>query len=70
MEASIIQANGRRFLLAYLQPGDIGGLISLLDRLPLIGDRLHWQGWSLTVVEVKERRVTRVLMRQDAETAQ
>ena len=47
-----------------------GLVMSLLDRLPLIGDRLHWQGWSLTVVEVKERRVTRVLMRQDAETAQ
>lgn len=40
MEASIIQANGRRFLLAYLQPGDIGGLISLLDRLPHRSDML------------------------------
>ena len=27
----------------------------------MIGDKLTWEGWTLTVVEVEERRVTRVL---------
>ncbi|AEV63550.1 TerC family protein [Pseudomonas ogarae] len=39
-----------------------GLVMSLLDRLPVIGDTLDWQGWSMTVVEVEERRVTRVLL--------
>lgn len=42
-----------------------GMVMSLLDRLPIIGDRLNWQGWSMTVVEVQERRVTRVLLRKE-----
>ncbi|TWC16869.1 MULTISPECIES: TerC family protein [unclassified Pseudomonas] len=47
-----------------------GLVMSLLDRLPVIGDELHWQAWSLRVVEVQERRVTRVLLRPDGyETA-
>jgi CBS domain containing-hemolysin-like protein len=40
-----------------------GLVMSLLDRLPIIGDTLGWQGWSMTVMEVEERRVTRVLLR-------
>ncbi|WP_434563208.1 TerC family protein [Pseudomonas sp. Z5-35] len=40
-----------------------GLVMSLLDRLPIIGDTLSWQGWRMTVVEVEERRVTRVLLR-------
>ncbi|AZC51404.1 TerC family protein [Pseudomonas chlororaphis] len=44
-----------------------GLVMSLLDRLPVIGDRLQWQDWTLQVVRVEERRVTRVLMhRPDA----
>ena len=39
-----------------------GMVMSLLDRLPMIGDTLEWEGWKLTVVEVEERRVTRVLI--------
>ena len=39
-------------------------VMSLLDRLPVIGDKLNWQEWSMTVVEVEERRVTRVLLRK------
>ena len=39
-----------------------GLVMSLLDRLPVIGDTLTCQGWNLTVVEVEERRVTRVLL--------
>jgi CBS domain containing-hemolysin-like protein len=39
--------------------------MSLLDRLPMIGDTLSWQGWSMTVMEVEERRVTRVLLRKE-----
>lgn len=35
-----------------------GLVMSLLDRLPVIGDRLQWQDWELRVVEVEERRVT------------
>ncbi|MGC2917647.1 transporter associated domain-containing protein, partial [Pseudomonas aeruginosa] len=39
-------------------------VMSLLDRLPVIGDRLQRQDWELRVVEVEERRVTRVLLRR------
>ena len=42
-----------------------GLVMSLLDRLPIIGDKLNWQEWSMTVVEVEERRVTRVLLRKE-----
>ena len=42
-----------------------GLVMSLLDRLPIIGDTLSWQGWSMTVMEVEERRVTRVLLRKE-----
>jgi CBS domain containing-hemolysin-like protein len=42
-----------------------GLVMSLLDRLPVIGDKLRWQEWSMTVVEVQERRVTRVLLRKE-----
>jgi len=41
-----------------------GLIMSLLDRLPIIGDKLDWGGWSMTVVEVQERRVTKVLLRE------
>jgi CBS domain containing-hemolysin-like protein len=40
-----------------------GLVMSLLDRLPVIGDELQWEGWSIQVVEVQERRVTRVKLR-------
>ena len=44
-----------------------GLVMSLLDRLPVIGDALDWQGWNMTVVEVQERRVTSVrLCKQQA----
>ena len=42
-----------------------GLVMSLLDRLPVIGDTLSCQGWSVTVMEVEERRVTRVLLRKE-----
>jgi CBS domain containing-hemolysin-like protein len=35
-------------------------VVSLLDRLPMIGDSHEWEGWRLTVMSVEERRVTRV----------
>ncbi|MBT8769038.1 TerC family protein [Metapseudomonas boanensis] len=42
----------------------IAGLaMSLLDRLPVIGDSLEFDGWQLQVVEVKERRVNRLILR-------
>jgi predicted tellurium resistance membrane protein TerC/Mg2+/Co2+ transporter CorC len=41
-----------------------GLVVSLLDRLPVIGDEVQWQGWHMKVVHVQERRVTRVLLRQ------
>ena len=44
-----------------------GLVMSLLDRLPIIGDQLQWQGWTLQVVAVEERRVTRVLLRPEGE---
>ena len=37
-----------------------GLVMSLLDRLPVVGDQQEWSGWQLSVVEVAERRVTRV----------
>ncbi|RON85503.1 TerC family protein [Pseudomonas fluorescens] len=39
-----------------------GLVMSLLDRLPVIGDRLEHAGWHMTVKAVEERRVTRVLL--------
>ncbi|MFG6203188.1 TerC family protein [Pseudomonas retamae] len=39
-----------------------GLVMSLLDRLPMKGDRLAYEGWQLTVKAVEERRVTRVLL--------
>ncbi|QLF93422.1 TerC family protein [Pseudomonas sp. ABC1] len=45
-----------------------GFVMSLLDRLPAKGDQLTFEGWSLTVDEVQERRVTRVLL-QPAEVS-
>ncbi|WP_163026795.1 hemolysin family protein, partial [Pseudomonas viridiflava] len=44
-----------------------GLVMSLLDRLPAMGDSLHWQGWDLKVVGVEERRVTRVLLQRRPE---
>jgi CBS domain containing-hemolysin-like protein len=41
-----------------------GLVVSLLDRLPTSGDEVIWGGWSLKVVQVQERRVTRVRMRR------
>ncbi|UYP29835.1 TerC family protein [Pseudomonas sp. Z8(2022)] len=41
----------------------VAGLaMSLLDRLPVIGDQLEHAGWRLTVTEVKDRRVSKVLL--------
>lgn len=37
--------------------------MSLLDRLPVVGDSLEHEGWRLTVAEVEERRVTQVHLR-------
>lgn len=37
-----------------------GLVMSLLDRLPVVGDRLAWNGWTMTVVAVEERRVRQV----------
>lgn len=41
-----------------------GLIMSVLDRLPVSGDEVQWEGWRLKVVQVQERRVTRVLMRK------
>ncbi|CAD5107919.1 TerC family protein [Zestomonas carbonaria] len=40
-----------------------GLAMSLLDRLPLIGDHIDYAGWRLSVTEVKDRRVVRLLLR-------
>ena len=41
-----------------------GLVMSLLDRLPMVGDQLDWEGWSMTVVAVEERRVRQVRLKQ------
>jgi CBS domain containing-hemolysin-like protein len=41
--------------------------MSLLDRLPVVGDRLQWNGWSMTVVAVEERRVRQVRLTPNAD---
>jgi CBS domain containing-hemolysin-like protein len=45
-----------------------GLVMSLLDRLPVTGDSLEWQGWRLKVTGVEERRVTRVLLHRQPES--
>ncbi|WP_439887495.1 TerC family protein [Pseudomonas sp. MBLB4123] len=40
-----------------------GLAMSLLDRLPLIGDQLEHADWHLTVTAVKDRRVSKLLLR-------
>ncbi|OPA85244.1 hypothetical protein BFW87_27830 [Pseudomonas fluorescens] len=39
-----------------------GLMMSLLDRLPVVGDSLEHEGWRLTVAAVEERRVTQVVL--------
>jgi CBS domain containing-hemolysin-like protein len=39
-----------------------GLVVSLLDRLPRVGDSLEHEGWRLTVAAVEERRVTQVAL--------
>ena len=46
-----------------------GLALSLLDRLPAIGDALEFAGWQLRVIEVRERRVSRLLLKPPAEMA-
>ncbi|UUY10095.1 TerC family protein [Pseudomonas sp. J452] len=40
-----------------------GLVMSLLDRLPMIGDQLEYADWRLTVTEVKDRRVAKLLLK-------
>jgi CBS domain containing-hemolysin-like protein len=40
-----------------------GLAMSLLDRLPVSGDRLEYAGWQLRVLEVKDRRIARLELR-------
>ena len=39
-----------------------GLTLSLLERLPIVGDRVEHDGWQLQVTEVRERRVSRLLL--------
>ncbi len=39
-----------------------GLVMSLLERLPAVGDEVQFAGWNLRVEEVSERRVSRVLL--------
>jgi len=40
-----------------------GLVMSELDRLPIIGDQIEYAGWKLIVVEVKDRRVAKMLLK-------
>ncbi|HCP29393.1 MAG TPA: hypothetical protein DIT96_07175, partial [Pseudomonas sp.] len=44
-----------------------GLVMSLLDRLPVVGDRLAWNDWTLIVEAVEERRVRQVRLKQNAD---
>ena len=44
-----------------------GLVMSLLDRLPVVGDNLSWNGWQMTVVAVEERRVRQVRLTPGAD---
>lgn len=46
-----------------------GLTLSLLDRLPAVGDAVEFAGWQLRVIEVKERRVSRLLLTPPAQAA-
>ena len=41
--------------------------MSLLDRLPVVGDQLAWNGWRMIVVAVEERRVRQVRLTPSAD---
>lgn len=41
-----------------------GLVMSVLDRLPIIGDSHEREGWTMTVMAVEERRVVRVLLQR------
>ncbi|KJK16992.1 TerC family protein [Pseudomonas sp. 2(2015)] len=43
-----------------------GLVMSLLDRLPMVGDSLVWNNWQMTVVAVEERRVRQVRLTPNA----
>ena len=43
-----------------------GLVMSLLDRLPMVGDQLGWGNWTMTVVAVEERRVRQVRLTPSA----
>ena len=43
-----------------------GLVMSLLDRLPVVGDTLAWNGWNMTVIAVEERRVREVRLTPSA----
>ncbi|MDD1016439.1 TerC family protein [Pseudomonas rubra] len=43
-----------------------GLVMSLLDRLPMVGDSLVWNDWKMTVVAVEERRVRQVRLTPNA----
>ncbi|CAM4025343.1 UPF0053 protein [Pseudomonas reidholzensis] len=44
-----------------------GLVMSLLDRLPVVGDCLAWNGWTMTVIAVEERRVRQVRLTPSAD---
>ena len=51
-----------------LPPGEFdtaaGMVLALLGHLPAAGERVTWEGWELEVLEVSERRVSRLIARK------
>ncbi|WP_312234630.1 TerC family protein [Stutzerimonas nitrititolerans] len=45
-----------------------GLVMSELDRLPIIGDQIEYAGWKLSVVDVKDRRVAKMLLKPQEAT--
>jgi len=58
LEVSVLHANGRRFLLAYLHPADVAGMMSLWDQMPHPSDLIAREnGTRVLIVNGEDWRI-------------
>jgi CRP/FNR family cyclic AMP-dependent transcriptional regulator len=61
LEVSVSHVNGRRSLLAYLQPADVAGMMSLWDQLPHPSDLIAREaGTRVLIVQGDDWRIQRL----------